>query len=104
LSLPEKIKRKFRNTPGQSHYYTTSTDHRKPYFKDERVCQALADSLTTTHPAPPIGGVPIAGPITAPVPKFDDNINDLVNGKGKWKDRDSRETHQREYDTDIYGD
>ncbi len=45
MKAPGKIKRKFRNTPGHSHYYTTSTDRRKPFLKDDRVCQALADRI-----------------------------------------------------------
>ena len=45
MSPPGKIKRRFRNTPGHSHYYTTSTDCREPFLKDDRVCQALADRI-----------------------------------------------------------
>ncbi len=45
MSLPGKVKRRFRNTPGHSHYYTTATDHCKPFLKDDRVCQALADRI-----------------------------------------------------------
>ena len=40
-----KPKRKFRNTPGHSHYYTTSTDYRRKHFTDDRICQALADRI-----------------------------------------------------------
>lgn len=53
----------------------------------------IADSVTTTHPAPPIGGVPIVGLITVPVPKFDDNINDVINGNGQGLKRNSRAAH-----------
>ena len=42
---PGKLKRKFRNTPGHSHYYTTSTDCRRQHFLDDRVCGALAKRI-----------------------------------------------------------
>ena len=42
---PGKLKRKARNTPGHSHYFTCSTFHRKPYLLDERVCEALAKRI-----------------------------------------------------------
>lgn len=42
---PDKLKRKARNTPGHSHYYTCSTYHRKPYLTDERICEALAKPI-----------------------------------------------------------
>ena len=40
-----KLKRKFRNTPGDSHFYTTSTDFRRKHFLDDRICQALAKRI-----------------------------------------------------------
>jgi putative transposase len=42
--IPDK-KRKTRkswNEPGHSHYLTFSTHHRKPYLKDDRICELLA--------------------------------------------------------------
>ena len=43
---PIKYKRrKSRNTPGDSHYLTFSTHHKRPYLTDDRICLALANSI-----------------------------------------------------------
>ncbi len=43
---PIKFKRrKSRNTPGESHYLTFSTYHKKPYLSDERICKLLAKRI-----------------------------------------------------------
>ena len=38
-------RRKSRNTPGESHYLTFSTYHKKPYLRDERICKLLAKRI-----------------------------------------------------------
>ena len=46
--MPDNSKfktRKFINNPGDSHYLTFSTYHRKPYLRDDVICQMLADSI-----------------------------------------------------------
>ena len=35
-------RRKSRNIPGDSHYLTFSTNHKKPYLADDRICKLLA--------------------------------------------------------------
>ena len=43
---PIKYKRrKSRNTPGESHYLTFSTYHKKPYLSDERICKLIAKRI-----------------------------------------------------------
>ena len=43
---PVKYKtRQSRNTPGDSHYLTFSTYHKRPYLSDERICKLLANRI-----------------------------------------------------------
>ena len=38
-------RRKLRNTPGESHYLTFSTYHKKPYLSDDRICKLLVNRV-----------------------------------------------------------
>ena len=43
---PIKYKRRHsRNTPGESHYLTFSTYHKKPYLSDDRICKLLVNRI-----------------------------------------------------------